>query len=205
MSIATVLALGILAGWWFYIRPSEVLPTPSPTATISPTETYVSLEPTTTATPYPNPETWDLSQEFEEWQIARVIQDLGKFWSAYMSPEGIINCNAALELLHSGNENARQSIIDRCEKVVEQGYFIKELPLHLLEVDKIFYHPDENYIVVRLDTRTEWQRETRFIIDNGLGEVVTVNRTLYDVAMRFEDGLWRVAAIDFKLQGVDWN
>ena len=135
ISIAIVLALGVLVSWWFLNRQPEVLPTPTPTVTTRPTETPVP--PTATATPYPSPETWDLNQEFEDWQIAWVVQDLGKFWSIYMSPDGIPDCNTALELLYSGNENARQSIIDRCSKIIEQGYFIKELPLHLLEVDKI--------------------------------------------------------------------
>jgi hypothetical protein len=201
--MAIVLALGVLVSLWFLNRPPEVLPTPSPTVTVRPTETPVP--PTATATPYPSPETWDLNQEFEDWQIAWVVQDLGKFWSSIMSPDGLPDCNAALELIASGNENARQSIIDRCSKINEQGYFIKELPLHLLEVAKIVNFPEGNYIVVRLDTLTEWPRESRYVVDNGLVEVVMVNRTLYDVAMRFEDGLWRAAAIDILIQGVDWN
>lgn len=190
--LAAVLVVGVL-GYFIFLAlgspPQQPTLEPSP----SPSSTATMILPS--GTPLPPPEDWDLSRDLEVWQQQKVIADLALFWNVFMAPDGgTPNCHAASDLMWSGNPSTKEIVAKACDTYMEQGFYYPALPLTLLET-KFFLFPEDGSLVVRLDTRTDWPREKRYMSDNQLAGTQNVPRTIYDVSMAIEKGRWTVAAI----------
>ena len=175
---------------------AEVFPTDTAMQTITPTP----LPPT--PTPYPSPKDWDLTVELEDWQKSWLMADLQKFWAVYMTPlAGPPDCDEALKYVYSVNKNAQGSVRVHCDHVEKAGVYHLEFPLERFSMIAFYTFPEENYILVELDTFTQWGREIRYTTDGKLQKTEIFPRSIYRIGLIWEDNLWKVGAIEVLVEG----
>jgi len=177
--------------------------TPEATATQRPSATAtIELSPTTeptltiTATSTPQVNEWVIGDVVEEWQKPVINQTVALFWKLLYSPEGALpNCQAASEMIYSANIENKEFVAGMCNDYAAQKWYAKDAPIETLQ-PTYYSFPDSNYIVVRLDTVGQWNREIRYWSDNGLMTINVMERVFIDIAMVIEDGQWKIAAIE---------
>lgn len=206
--IALLVITAVVVGGGLYLLipcQEEIADTPTdfPAATKLPVSAATQIM--STPTPYPSGDQWDLAAgSLAEWQLGIVLNDLQEFWAAYMSPEGLIDCRAAIDLVAKASPAAEEGILAECAMVQENGLFETNLPLSRLKVTEVQLAPEKGYIALQLDTTKDWPAQVRYLADNGLKNVVPMSRVVYNVVLIFEEGMWRLVSLQRFVAGEDF-
>lgn len=191
----------------YFFLPRDKQVAALPTGTLMPT---VPMEPTASPvapspTPYPPGSTWDLAADgLAKWQLRILLSDLNQFWEAYMAPEGLMNCAAASRLISKADPAVIEGLQSECAKVRETGVFDTSLPLSKLALTASELSQQKRFVGLQLDTTREWPLEVRYLSDNGLKGIVTMERVIYTVILVYEDGMWRVTGLNTLTEGEDF-
>ena len=171
-------------------------PTATTPSTSTPTPTRVTPTPTSQ---YPLVSEWVVGEELEEWQKPAFNEVVKTLWDALYAPPGsdLPDCQKATSLYSDEVAFRKETIVSFCSIFEEQGFFIKTPTLNELKVT-YFSFPEEQIIVVRLDTESEWQAAAYYWADGAYygHEDAPRPKTYWDVYLKINIDTIQVHYVD---------